>query len=377
VFTLIATAEDSLAATARPRLEAAQADLDRVAFVEMQTDDGLPTGLSLPDDVGELEQLVQECGASLVVVDPLAAHLPAEVNSWRDQSVRLALAPLHALADRQRCAVVLVVHLNKALSAEPLRRIGGSVGIPAAARSVLLLARDPDDGDTRRVLAHVKCNVGPLAPSLLYELEPIRLPATNGFPDVETVRLVEKGESDHQGGDLLGAPVDDDELTAVGEAEEFLRAELADGRRLATELMVAARKVGIAEKTLRRGKANVRVDSHKDGPVWYWSLPATKKAGHPTRPSSPEEGLGHLALLPTNPHGERDSDASEGSLRGKGAKDSDMATLGKNGRNPSFGDSGYLDYVASVHRVGHITTAEALQLERVHKLILGAGGEVS
>jgi hypothetical protein len=195
VFTLIATAEDSLAATARPRLEAAQADLDRVAFVEMQADDGLPTGLSLPDDVGELEQLVQECGASLVVVDPLAAHLPAEVNSWRDQSVRLALAPLHALADRQRCAIVLVVHLNKALSAEPLRRIGGSVGIPAAARSVLLLARDPDDGDTRRVLAHVKCNVGPPAPSLLYELEPVLLPATNGFPDVETVRLVEKGEA--------------------------------------------------------------------------------------------------------------------------------------------------------------------------------------
>jgi AAA domain len=181
-FALIATAEVSLAATVRPRLEAAQADLERVAFVAMQADDGLPIGLSLPDDVGELEQLVQDNCASLLVVDPRTAHLPADVNSWRDQSVRLALAPLHGLAERQRCAVVVIAHLNKALSVEPLRRIGGSVGIPAAARSVLLLARDPDDGDNRRVLAHVKCNVGPPAASLLYELEPVVLPATNVPP---------------------------------------------------------------------------------------------------------------------------------------------------------------------------------------------------
>jgi hypothetical protein len=41
-----------------------------------------------------------------------------------------------------------------------------------------------------------------------------------------------------------------------------------------------------------------------------------------------------------------------------------------NGRNPSFGDDGYLDYVAAVHRNGHITTGEALELERLHELIL-------
>jgi putative DNA primase/helicase len=47
-----------------------------------------------------------------------------------------------------------------------------------------------------------------------------------------------------------------------------------------------------------------------------------------------------------------------------------------NGRNPIFGDVGYLDYVADVHRNGHITTREALQLERVHNAVLEAGGEV-
>jgi putative DNA primase/helicase len=61
-FAVIATAEDSLSATARPRLEAAQAELERVAFVQMQADDGLPASLFLPDDLDELEGRVEEAG---------------------------------------------------------------------------------------------------------------------------------------------------------------------------------------------------------------------------------------------------------------------------------------------------------------------------
>src|SRR5919108_637313 len=109
----------------------------------------------------------------------------------------------------QGCAVTVVCHLNKSLSAEPLRRIGGSIGIPAAARSALLLARDPDDEDgdegTSRVLAQVKTNYGMEAASLKFGIESIILPATETEPDVETARLVELGESDHRGESLLAS----------------------------------------------------------------------------------------------------------------------------------------------------------------------------
>jgi hypothetical protein len=40
-----------------------------------------------------------------------------------------------------------------------------------------------------------------------------------------------------------------------------------------------------------------------------------------------------------------------------------------NGRVPSWGDAGYLDYVATVHRDGHITTGEALEFKRWHELV--------
>jgi hypothetical protein len=75
------------------------------------------------------------------MVDPLMAHLPVQVNSWKDQMVRQALAPLHGLAEETGAAVLVVAHLNKGQGTDPLHRLGGSIGIPAAARSVLLLGR--------------------------------------------------------------------------------------------------------------------------------------------------------------------------------------------------------------------------------------------
>ena len=78
----MATAEDSPAAVVRPRLDALQADLDQVAFVELWQDDSPDGRLLIPDDAVELEKLVADCQADLVIVDPLVAHLPGEINSW-------------------------------------------------------------------------------------------------------------------------------------------------------------------------------------------------------------------------------------------------------------------------------------------------------
>jgi len=228
---LLLSAEDSPSVTIRPRLEAAQADLGRVHNATLRRD-GVDEGFALPDDIDSLDALVDELGARLVVVDPLMAHLPAEVNSWRDQSVRTALAPLYRMATERGCAVLLVLHLNKAKGTDPLHRTGGSIGIPGAVRSALLLARDPDDPDgergQQRVLAHIKSNVSPLAPSLSYEVEPIILP---GDERIETARLQLLGESDHSGHDLLGVEHDPEKRSAVDEAVEFLEAELFGGGR--------------------------------------------------------------------------------------------------------------------------------------------------
>lgn len=269
--TLLASAEDSQEATLRPRLEAAGADLDRVFFLERREFGG---SLSLPRDIARLRGLVRKHGARLIVIDPLMAHLPASVNSWQDQSVRGALAPLHALADLTGAAVVVVAHLNKGQERDPLRRIGGSIGVPAAARSALLLARDPDDPEgeqgSRRVLAHVKSNLGPLAPSLHYEVETVTLP---GDGDGETARLRLLGGSSYSGADLLASSIGG-ESTSLEEAKEFLKAELADGPKAATQLIATAADLGIADRTLKRAKAQLGIESTKTAfnGRWSWAL---------------------------------------------------------------------------------------------------------
>ena len=47
-------------------------------------------------------------------------------------------------------------------------RGGGSIGITASMRSSLLIAKCPHEPNLR-VLAQIKSNLGPLAPSLLFE----------------------------------------------------------------------------------------------------------------------------------------------------------------------------------------------------------------
>ncbi len=275
---LLLSAEDHKGATIRPRLEATDAVLDRVHHVEVRRD-GLEDGIALPDDGAELHRLATEHKAKLVIVDPLMAHLPESVNSWRDQSVRRALAPLHRLAQDLDCAVIVVAHLNKAKGGDALHRTGGSIGIPAAVRSALLLARDPEDPEpergTQRVLAHVKCNVGAQAETLACEIETVLLD-----DQAEAPRLKVVGTSSISAADLLDMPTEE-MRTERDDAIEFLSAELADGPRPAKEIKDAASAANIHERTLKRAKSDLGIQSTKDGlnGGWRWRLP--DQGGHP------------------------------------------------------------------------------------------------
>jgi nucleotide-binding universal stress UspA family protein len=272
---VLLTAEDSLAHVVRPRLEAAEADIRRVTLPCVSRD-GIETPFVLPADVRRLRPLVAQSRARLLVVDPLAAHLGANVNSWKDDNVRRALAPLHALADETGAAVVVVAHLNKGQMSDPLQRLGGSIGLAAAARSVLLLGRDPGDprGDvgSERVLAHVKSNLGPLAPSLKLMIKPVRLGATS------TAHIVETGVSPYTASELLA--VDRPERGAkLAEAIAFLETELRDGAQPVVDLKERATTLAVSLQTLQRAKQTLGVVSTKTGfgGQWVWQLPNGKR----------------------------------------------------------------------------------------------------
>jgi hypothetical protein len=260
---ILLSAEDHKGATIRPRLEAAKADLDLVHHVEVRRD-GIEDGVLLPDDGERLGQLIGKTKARFLVVDPFTAHLPDKINSWNDQSVRAALAPLQRAAEKHGCAVIVVAHLNKSAGQDPLHRTGGSIGIPAAVRSALLLARNPDDpeGDRggQRVLAHIKCNVAPQSVSRICTVQAAQLP---GADQVEAAYLEVGGTSEVTGRELLDS--DREGQGQRQDAEQFLKEELAGGSCSTEGLRDAARRAGHSWRTVERAKKAIGAEARRVG----------------------------------------------------------------------------------------------------------------
>lgn len=265
---LVLSAEDGAGDTIRPRLEAAGADLERVQIWDANLDDdGSEMLPSLPEDIGLLAGLIQEHGVAMVTIDPIMAYLGAKTNSYRDQDVRRALAPLAKIGEATGAAIVLVRHLNKAMGGSAIYRGGGSIGIVGAARSGLLVGRDPEH-EERCILASTKSNLGPAPPSLAYRLEG----HVNGAGYV-----VWEGVTTHTADALVSQPQGDEERTARDDAVDFLRDVLVAGPMPAKDVQRQAREAGISEMTLRRAKgpANVtwrREGFGKDGTV-LWEIP--------------------------------------------------------------------------------------------------------
>jgi len=268
---VLLSAEDGLADTIRPRLDAAGADTSRIlALATVPDENGHDRLLSIPEDLPLIQKGITRVRAGLIIVDPLMAFLSGDTNSHRDQDVRRALAPLAGLAERTGAAVLVIRHLNKASANNPLYRGGGSIGIIGAARMAFVVGKDPQD-ENRRVLASTKNNLAMSPASLMFSLEE----AESG-----SVRVNWLGQSEVSAKDLLATPQDREHADARSEAVEFLNEVLADGPVAASQVKEEAEDAGISERTLARAKKVVGVMSYREGEIgergkgqWLWKLP--------------------------------------------------------------------------------------------------------
>jgi hypothetical protein len=182
--------------------------------------------------------------------------------------VRRALAAMKTLGERTGVAIVVVRHLNKSSSANPLYRGGGSIGIIGAARCGLLLAQDPEHPQ-RRILAATKGNLGHPPPSLAFHLETV--------PRLGVTRVVWEGETPWTAEALLRATAEGQEKhSALGEARSWLRQVLADGPRPAREVVAEARTMGIATRTYHAARKAEGVIARKEPTLhggWVLTLP--------------------------------------------------------------------------------------------------------
>ena len=243
------TAEDGLADTIKPRLDAAGADCSRVLVIDESQRE-----LTLCDQ--RLEQAVQQTKAQLIVLDPIQAYLGDGVDMHRANEVRPVLKRVAAMAERTGCAVILIGHMNKAQGLKAGYRGLGSIDFRAAARSVLVVGRLKDD-PTVRVVAQDKNSLAPEGKSIAFLLD-----GEHGFQW--------KGACDLSVDDVLsgGGRLQ----TKTTQMEEEL-GRILTGLVSAEEILNRAKSLGVSERTLMVAKKNLGVISEKRGGQWYWRLP--------------------------------------------------------------------------------------------------------
>lgn len=289
------TFEDGAEDTIVPRLMAASADRQRCYIVRgIMEGDGEGATLSLGPHAGLLEDFIQTNAIRLVVVDPINAALGAEVDGYKDQDVRRALAPLARAAETTGATVIYVRHLTKGARGSAAMAGGGSVAFIAAARVGLFLAPDPNDREAR-VLSVSKSNLGPLPPSLRFRPSGAEVETERG--PVATSRLTWLGECAYTADDLNAARADmSDSEAPREEVDDWLRAVLADGARDSREVMKAGREAGFADRTLRRRAKALGVVKHREGQGLehrsLWSLPPTPATVGHSGPSPGVAGVG-------------------------------------------------------------------------------------
>ena len=264
---LLMSAEDDLADTIRPRLDAAHADVTKIDALPMvkcvdQTGKQGRRFFSLASDLPVLEAVLENRPAyKLVVIDPISAYT-GQTDTHNNSDVRGLLAPLADLVQKCRVAIVCVTHLNKGSGAAIYRSMG-SLAFVAAARSAFVVVKSPHDPQVRWLLP-TKNNLGNDSSGLAYSIKSHgqREPRLAWEPDAVYLEADDALEM------LQGK-------SRLARTREWLEKKLENGPISSNELKDQASIDGLSWVTVRRAKDELQVKSEKHGfnGGWSWQLP--------------------------------------------------------------------------------------------------------
>ena len=247
------TAEDGLADTVKPRLELAGADCERIIVI-----DESDKSLSMVDE--RLEQAIVRTGARLLILDPIQAYLGGGMDMNRANEARDMTKKLGALAEKTKCAIILIGHMNKASGNKAAYRGMGSIDFFAVARSVLLVGRVEGESNTRAVV-QIKNNLAAFGHPKAFAL------SEDGFKWL--------GDYEITVDEVLGGITP--KANKMEQAKQMLR-ELAETQSavLSNEIFDWANELGISKRTLENAKKELGVQTRKINNAWYWELDKVK-----------------------------------------------------------------------------------------------------
>ena len=248
------TAEDGLADTVKPRLEKAGADCERIVVIDESA-----KSLSMADE--RLEEAIIQTGARMLILDPIQAYLGGGMDMNRANEARDMTKRLGALAEKYKCAIILIGHMNKASGNKAAYRGMGSIDFFAVARSVLLVGRVEGEPNIRAVV-QIKNNLAQFGHPKAFEL------MESGFKWL--------GDYEITADEVLGgiAP----KANKLEQAKQMLR-ELAETANAvqSNEIFDMAEEQGISKRTLENAKKELGIRARKINNSWYWELDKIKQ----------------------------------------------------------------------------------------------------
>ena len=243
------SAEDGLADTVKPRLEAAGADCENISVI-----DESKKSLSMIDE--RLEEAIIKTKAKLLILDPIQAYLGGNMDMNRANEARDMTKKLAALAEKYQCAIVLVGHMNKAAGNKAAYRGMGSIDFFAVARSVLLVGRVEGEENIRAVV-QIKNNLAGFGHPKAFQL------SEDGF--------LWLGDYEITADEVLGgiAP----KVNKLEQAKRLLR-KLAETNNAiqSNEIFNLAEEQNISRRTLENAKKELGIRAKRINNSWYWEL---------------------------------------------------------------------------------------------------------
>lgn len=248
------SAEDGIKDTIKPRLEECGADFSRMFYIN---DEG--KSLSLSDK--RLGAAIEESGAKLLIIDPLQAFLGSRLDMNKANEVRDKLRPIGDMAEKYKCSIILIGHLNKAQGLNSIYRGIGSMDFTAISRSILLVGRHKDDADIR-IFVHNKSSLGPQGTSQAFRLNgPHGFEWIDGYDEVTSDEILCTSRNQRA-----------QRETKLDSAVKFLKEYFAEHSEAEAKMIEElAREKSICKRTLDEAKKYIpEITSKKKGSEWYW-----------------------------------------------------------------------------------------------------------
>lgn len=256
-----------------PRIHAAGGDTDRVVLLESGPDDD---GIDIKRDAKAIQKFTLSQEIRVLYFDQLLDNI-GYADSWKDQQVRNALAPLRRVASVTNSAVIGTLHPNKKTGKSFRETLSGTPAFNAISRSSLLVARHPWSAD-RIVAVRPKGNYNAEPPAFEFGIEAhnFKPPGRRGGQLIKTSRVADWRDNDQiTKDDVFSASPRQRSDSKAGVARAALKQMFADGQsRPAADVLAQLCKLhDLDERTVTRASTELGYRKWQKGfpATWWWS----------------------------------------------------------------------------------------------------------